>query len=119
MARRPYVLVCDEAQQLSGECFEFVRHLWDTGKGRNRPAVLFVGGEEAYQGPLQRIRLCLPHLYLAGIRADGGDEVRRDISLFQPVRADASGGLVDGVYEVGGGAFRVWSKITCRVLEGR
>ncbi|WP_435179167.1 AAA family ATPase [Actinacidiphila sp. bgisy145] len=26
LARRPYVLVCDEAQQFSRECFEFIRH---------------------------------------------------------------------------------------------
>ncbi|MFF9001012.1 ATP-binding protein [Streptomyces achromogenes] len=49
LARKPYVLVCDEAQQFSRECFEFVRHLWDTGKGKNRSAVLFVGGEEGYK----------------------------------------------------------------------
>jgi hypothetical protein len=119
LARKPYVLVCDEAQQFSRECFEFVRHLWDTGKGTNRPAVLFVGGEEAYKTLYSEPALASRIYIWQEFAPMEADEVQRNIPLFHPVWADASPELIDFAYEEGaGGTFRVWSKITYHILEG-
>lgn len=41
------VLVCDEAQWMSRECFEYWRHLWDDR--RTDIAIVFVGGGDCYQ----------------------------------------------------------------------
>ena len=41
------VLVCDEAQWLSRECFEYWRHLSDDR--RTDIAIVFVGGGDCYQ----------------------------------------------------------------------
>ncbi|MCX5000767.1 ATP-binding protein [Streptomyces longwoodensis] len=119
LARKPYVLVCDEAQQFSRECFEFVRHLWDTGQGKNRPAVLFVGGEEAYKTLYSEPSLASRIYIWQEFAPMEAGEVQRNIPLFHPVWANASPELIDYVYEEGaGGTFRVWSKITYHVLEG-
>jgi hypothetical protein len=47
LAERPRVLVCDEAQWLSRECFEFWRHLWDDP--RTDISIVFVGGGDCYK----------------------------------------------------------------------
>ncbi len=119
LARKPYVIVCDEAQQFSRECFEFVRHLWDTGKGTNRPAVLFVGGVEAYKTLYSEPALASRIYIWQEFAPMEADEVQKNIPLFHPVWANASPELIDYVYEEGaGGTFRVWSKITYHILEG-
>ncbi|MFG3285293.1 AAA family ATPase [Streptomyces sp. NPDC048111] len=119
LARKPYVMVCDEAQQFSRECFEFVRHLWDTGKGNTRPAVLFVGGEEAYKTLYSEPALASRIYIWQEFAPMEPHEVQKNIPLFHPVWANASPELIDYVYEEGaGGTFRVWSKITYHVIEG-
>lgn len=119
LARKPYVIVCDEAQQFSRECFEFVRHLWDTGKGPTRPAVLFVGGEEAYKTlysePALASRIHIRQEYTPM----GLEEAQRNIPLFHPIWANAPAELIEYVDDEGGaGTFRMWSKITYHILEG-
>jgi AAA domain/Mu transposase, C-terminal len=47
LSQRFRVLVCDEAQWLSRECFEYWRHLWDDR--RTDIAIVFVGGGDCYQ----------------------------------------------------------------------
>ena len=47
LAERFRVLVCDEAQWLSRECFELWRHLWDDR--RTQIAIVFVGGGDCYR----------------------------------------------------------------------
>lgn len=119
LARKPYVLVCDEAQQFSRECFEFVRHLWDTGKGKNRPAVLFVGGEEAYKTLYSEPALASRVYIWQEFAPMEVDEVQRTIPLFHPLWADADPALIEYVFDEGaGGTFRMWSKITYHILEG-
>lgn len=119
LARKPYVLVCDEAQQFSRECFEFVRHLWDTGKGKNRPAVLFVGGEEAYKTLYSEPALASRIYIWQEFAPMEVSEVQRTIPLFHPLWADADPELIEFVYDQGaGGTFRMWSKITYHILEG-
>lgn len=119
LARKPYVLVCDEAQQFSRECFEFVRHLWDTGKGKNRPAVLFVGGEECYKTLYSEPALASRIYIWQEFTPMDPDEVQRTIPLFNPVWANASPDLIELTDDEGGaGTFRMWSKITYHVLKG-
>ncbi|MEY9997657.1 hypothetical protein ABIE67_009776 [Streptomyces sp. V4I8] len=36
LPRRPYVIVCDEAQQYNRACFELIRNLWDNSR-KQRP----------------------------------------------------------------------------------
>ncbi|UJW32703.1 ATP-binding protein [Saccharothrix sp. AJ9571] len=47
LSQRFRVLVCDEAQWLSRECFEYWRHLWDDRA--TDIAIVFVGGGGCYQ----------------------------------------------------------------------
>ena len=47
LAEQFRVLVCDEAQWLSRECFELWRHLWDDR--RTDIAIVFVGGGDCYR----------------------------------------------------------------------
>ncbi|CAL9326203.1 hypothetical protein SUDANB135_07017 (plasmid) [Streptomyces sp. SudanB135_2055] len=119
LARRPYILVCDEAQQFSRECFEFVRHLYDTGKGKSRPAVLFVGGEECYKTLYNEPALASRIYIWQEFTPMEPAEVAKNIPLFHPVWANASPELIDFIdQEAGGGTFRMWSKVTHHVLEG-
>lgn len=60
LAERPRVLVCDEAQWLSRECFELWRHLWDDR--RTDIAIVFVGGGDCY-----RVLRCEPMLSSSGL----------------------------------------------------
>ncbi|MDO0917828.1 ATP-binding protein [Streptomyces sp. DT2A-34] len=119
LARRPYILVCDEAQQFSRECFEFVRHLYDTGKGKSRPAVLFVGGEECYKTLYNEPALASRIYIWQEFTPMEPAEVAKNIPLFHPVWANVSPELINFIdLEAGGGTFRMWSKVTHHVLEG-
>ncbi|MFJ3644455.1 AAA family ATPase [Streptomyces murinus] len=119
LVRRPYIIVCDEAQQFSRECFEFVRHLYDTGKGKTRPAVLFVGGEECYKTLYNEPALASRIYIWQEFTPMEPEEVAKNIPLFHPVWANASPELINFIdLEAGGGTFRMWSKITHHVLEG-
>ncbi|WP_330315630.1 ATP-binding protein [Streptomyces platensis] len=119
LARRPYVLAFDEAQQFSRECFEFVRHLWDTGKGKNRPAVLFIGGEECYKTLYNEPALASRIYIWQEFTPMEPEEVLKNIPHFHPLWANASPELISYIdQEAGGGTFRMWSKITHHILEG-
>ncbi|MER8261839.1 ATP-binding protein [Streptomyces albidoflavus] len=119
LARRPYIIVCDEAQQFSRECFEYVRHLYDTGKGKSRPAVLFVGGEECYKTLYNEPALASRIYIWQEFTPMQPAEIAKNIPLFHPIWANASPELIDFIdQEAGGGTFRMWSKITHHVLEG-
>ncbi|MFG2402628.1 AAA family ATPase [Streptomyces lydicus] len=119
LARRPYVLAFDEAQQFSRECFEFVRHLWDTGKGANRPAVLFIGGEECYKTLYNEPALASRIYIWQEFTPMEPDEVLKNIPHFHPLWVNASPELINYIdQEAGAGTFRMWSKITYHILEG-
>ncbi|WP_247204746.1 ATP-binding protein [Streptomyces sp. AgN23] len=119
LARRPYVLAFDEAQQFSRECFEFVRHLWDTGQGKNRPAVLFIGGEECYKTLYNDPALASRIYIWQEFTPMEPDEVLKNIPHFHPLWANTSPELINYIdQEAGAGTFRMWSKITHHILEG-
>jgi hypothetical protein len=81
------VLVCDEAQWLSRECFELWRHLWDDR--RTDIAIVFVGGGDCYR-VLRREPMLSSRVYVwQEFRRLGREEVLAVIPAYHPVWADA------------------------------
>lgn len=117
LAERFRVLVCDEAQWLSRECFEFWRHLWDDR--RTDIAIVFVGGGDCYR-VLRREPMLSSRVYVwQEFRRMTRDQVLVVIPAFHPVWADADPediAYVDA--HAGHGNFRAWSKITSHVVIG-
>lgn len=65
LSERFRVLVCDEAQWMSRECFEYWRHLWDDR--RTDIAIVFVGGGDCYHVLSSRTDAVQPGVRVAGI----------------------------------------------------
>jgi len=115
LAERFRVLVCDEAQWLSRECFELWRHLWDDR--RTNIAIVFVGGGDCYR-VLRREPMLSSRVYVwQEFRRLDRDQVLAVIPAYHPVWADAD--PADIAYtdaHAGHGNFRAWSKITSHVV---
>ena len=111
------VLVCDEAQQFSTQCFEYVRYLWDDE--HTHIAVVFVGGGNCYQvlrrEPMLRSRIYTWQEFKPMTRK----QVRANIPAFHPIWRDADPELIDDVNESAAhGNFRNWARITRHCLDG-
>lgn len=117
LAERFRVLVCDEAQQLSRECFEYWRYLWDDR--RTQIAIVFVGGGDCYQ-VLRREPMLSSRVYSwIAFHRMTPDEVRTVIPAFHPVWAGAQPSLIDLVDATAAhGNFRAWALVTAKVLDG-
>jgi hypothetical protein len=117
LAERPRVLVCDEAQWLSRECFEFWRHLWDDP--HTDIAIVFVGGGDCYR-VLKREPMLSSRVYVwQEFRRMTREQVLEVIPVFHPVWADVDGELLAYTdAHAGHGNFRAWSKITAHVVTG-
>jgi hypothetical protein len=117
LAERFRVLVCDEAQWLSQECFEFLRHLWDD-LGTNI-AVVFVGGGNCYQ-VLRREPMLSSRVYVwQEFRRMTRAEVNAVIPAFHPVWAGADPEVIAFAdTHAGHGNFRAWAKITAHTVTG-
>jgi hypothetical protein len=115
LAERFRVLVCDEAQWLSRECFEFWRHLWDDR--RTDIAIVFVGGGDCYQ-VLRREPMLSSRVYVwQEFRRLTREEVTAVIPAFHPVWENADpDDVVFADTHAGHGNFRAWAKITSHVL---
>jgi hypothetical protein len=116
LAGRSRLLVCDEAQWLNRECFEYLRWLHDNEASRF--ALLFVGGAGCYE-VLRREPMLDSRLY-AHLRFEAltADEVAAVIPVYHPVYADVPGeliGLVDD--HCAHGNFRNWAKFTHHALR--
>ncbi|HEY6793468.1 MAG TPA: ATP-binding protein [Kineosporiaceae bacterium] len=111
LAERFRVLVCDEAQWLSRECFEFWRHLWDDR--RTDIAIVFVGGGDCYQ-VLRREPMLSSRVYVwQEFRRLDREQILSIIPVYHPVwsRADPDDiAQVDA--QAGHGNFRAWARIT-------
>lgn len=118
LPRRPYVIVCDEAQQYRRQCFEFVRNLWDNCQA-GRPAVVFVGGREAYD-TLQSDPALASRIYIRQeVLAMSEEEVLRVVPCTHPVWIGVEPGILKHIDTVqAGGSLREWAKVTHHVLEG-
>jgi len=111
------VLVCDEAQWMSRECFEYWRHLWDDRD--TRISVLFVGGGDCYkvlsQEPMLESRIYLWQKF----RRMEREEVLQVIPVFHPIWSSAPLDLVDYTdLHAGHGNFRNWARLTRHVQQG-
>ncbi|MEW2086890.1 ATP-binding protein [Streptomyces sp. NPDC005283] len=117
LPRRPYVIVCDEAQQYRRENFEFLRKLWDNCDPK--PAILFVGGREAYE-TLQSDPALASRIYIRlEILAMTEDEVLQAVPDSHPVWQDADKALLKRIdTQCTLGSFREWVKVTKHVLKG-
>jgi hypothetical protein len=118
LPRRPYVIVCDEAQQYSRQCFEFIRNLWDNTR-KNRPAVIFVGGREAddtlQSDPALGSRICTR----TEILAMSEDEALSVVPDIHPVWKDTDVELLQHIDRVhADGSMREWARTTHHVLKG-
>ena len=115
LSERFRVLVCDEAQWLSRECFEFWRHLWDDR--RTDIAIVFVGGGDCYR-VLRREPMLSSRVYVwQEFRRLNPEQVLATIPVYHPVWADAD--PADIAYtdtHAGHGNFRAWAKITAHTV---
>jgi hypothetical protein len=108
------VLVCDEAQWLSRECFEFWRHLWDDR--HTDMAIIFVGGGDCYQVLCREPMLSSRVLIWQEFRRLSSEQVAAVIPAFHPIWAEASREDIAFADEhAGHGNFRAWAKITHHV----
>ncbi len=117
LAERFRILVCDEAQWLSRECFEYWRHLWD--EPRTDIAIAFVGGGDCYQvlrrEPMRSSRVFIWQEFTRLSR----EQVLAIIPAFHPTWADASPELITFAdTHAAHGNFRAWAKITAHVVRG-
>lgn len=115
LAERFRVLVCDEAQWMSRECFEYWRHLWDDR--RTDIAIVFVGGGDCYQ-VLRREPMLSSRVYVwQEFRRMPPAEVHRVIRVFHPVWRDAEADDISFADQhAGHGNFRNWAKITSHTV---
>ncbi|MEU0156402.1 ATP-binding protein [Micromonospora fulviviridis] len=115
LSERPRVLVCDEAQWLSRECFEFWRHLWDDP--RTDIAIVFVGGGDCYR-VLRREPMLSSRVYVwQEFRRMSREQVLQVVPVYHPVWADVDAELIAFAdAHAGHGNFRAWSKITAHVI---
>ncbi|MFD7527435.1 AAA family ATPase [Streptomyces sp. NPDC059849] len=118
LPRRPYVIVCDEAQQYNRACFELIRNLWDNSR-KQRPAVLFIGGHEAYDtlqsDPSLASRLCAR----CEVKAMSPEEMLQVIPLTHEVWATADPELLEHIdVRHADGSMREWAKVTHYALKG-
>ncbi|MER5642777.1 ATP-binding protein [Kitasatospora sp. NPDC002227] len=117
LARSFHVLVCDEAQWLSRECFEYWRYLWDDPA--TDIAVVFAGGDGCAKvlrrEPMlasrvfiwqQALPLTLP-------------EVLATIPAFHPMWDGVDADLITLVdKQAAHGNFRAWARITKHAADG-
>jgi hypothetical protein len=116
LAERFRVLVCDEAQWLSRECFEFWRHLRDDR--RTDIAIVFVGGGDCYQ-VLRREPMLSSRVYVwQEFRRLSREQVLQVIPAYHPVWENARpDDIAFADTHAGHGNFRAWAKITSHVVS--
>ena len=115
LAERFRVLVCDEAQWMSRECFEFWRHLWDDGG--TDIAIVFVGGGDCYQ-VLRREPMLSSRVYVwQEFRRLTREQVAVVIPAYHPIWAQADpADIAFADTHAAHGNFRAWAKITSHAV---
>ncbi|MFI6503879.1 AAA family ATPase [Nonomuraea typhae] len=110
------VLVCDEAQWLSRECFELWRHLWDDRD--TQIAIVFVGGHNCYDVLRREPMLASRVTIWQELQRLTREQVLAVIPGYHPIwrRADPEDILHTDVHAAHGN-FRRWAKITVLAAE--
>ena len=111
LAERPLLVVIDEAQWLTRECFEYLRHLHDDVD--TQFSLLFVGGYGCYEA-LRREPMLDSRLY-AHIRFEclTLDQVLGIMSVYHPIFAGVDDQLLALIdCRCAHGNFRKWAKFT-------
>lgn len=111
LSQRFRVLVCDEAQWMSRECFEYWRHLWDDLN--TDIAIVFGGGGDCYQ-VLRREPMLSSRIFIwQEFRRMNPQQVARVIPAFHPIWETADPEVITFTdTHAGHGNFRSWAKIT-------
>lgn len=110
------ILVCDEAQWMSRECFEYWRHLWDDR--RTDIAIVFVGGGDCYH-VLSREPMLSSRVYVwQEFRRMTPAQVLTVIPAFHPVWESIDPEVIGFAdTHAGHGNFRSWAKLTAHTVR--
>jgi hypothetical protein len=116
LSERFRVLMCDEAQWMSRECFEYWRHLWDDR--RTDIAIVFVGGGDCYR-VLSREPMLSSRVYIwQEFRRMTTEQVLRVIPAFHPIwKGIDADTLTFADAHAGHGNFRNWAKLTAHTVR--
>ncbi|MGW3077820.1 ATP-binding protein [Kitasatospora sp. NPDC001132] len=117
LARGFHVLVCDEAQWMSRECFEYWRYLWDDPS--TDIAVVFAGGDGCAK-VLRREPMLASRIYIWQHAVPLTlPEVLEAIPAFHPLWAGIDRDLIALVdKQAAHGNFRAWARITKLAADG-
>ena len=111
------MLVCDEAQQLSTNCFELWRHLWDDRS--TDIAIIFVGGDNCYKVLAAEPMLSSRIMIWQGFTTMKTTQVMEIIPAFHPIWEDVDTELIEYVdRNAAHGNFRNWVTVTYHVRLG-
>jgi hypothetical protein len=114
LARRFRVLVCDEAQWMSHECFELWRHLWDDDE--TQFALIFVGGGNCYRILKSHPMLASRVLIWQEYPTLTSGQVTRFIPSFHPIWTGIDPDLIAYAdTHCARGNFRAWARLTTLV----
>jgi AAA domain-containing protein len=110
------ILVCDESQWLSRECFELYRYLWD--QRQTQIAIIFVGGDDCYR-VLKAEPMLASRIYIwQGFQRLSRAQVQAAIPAYHPIWENAD--PADIIYtdqHAAHGNFRAWAKITSHAVD--
>ncbi|GAA4593273.1 hypothetical protein GCM10023194_57200 [Planotetraspora phitsanulokensis] len=109
------IFICDEAQWLSTECFEYWRHLWDNKY--TQMAVIFVGGGDCYR-VLRREPMLSSRIFIwQEYRSMTINQIEDVMPDFHHIWEDVDSEDLKFVDKYAGhGNFRSWAKITVHTL---
>ncbi|MFB4294685.1 AAA family ATPase [Nonomuraea sp. ATR24] len=116
LAEESRVFICDEAQWLGQECFEYWRHLWDDKT--TDMTVIFVGGDGCYE-VLSNERMLASRIYIwQEFRTMELKQVLEAIPDFHPIWGEVTDEVISFADDTAAhGNFRDWAKITNHVLD--
>lgn len=117
LSERFRVIICDEAQWMPTECFEYWRHLWDDKE--TDMAIVFVGGGDCYR-ILRREPMLSSRIFLwQEFRPLTDHEVITYIPVYHPIWTHADPeDIVFANTHAAHGNLRAWTKITAHTLIG-
>ncbi|GAA4593257.1 hypothetical protein GCM10023194_57140 [Planotetraspora phitsanulokensis] len=115
LSERFRVLVCDEAQWMLPECFEYWRYLWDDPC--TELALVFVGGGDCYQKLRSESVLSSRIRIWQQFHRMTGDQVLKSIPEYHPLWANVDpDDILFADSHACNGNFRAWAKLTAHAV---